>query len=79
MELRDKLPPELGGRIPLDSDVKSTFPVDLSRKVVVQPFLLIVRRDGFTHLSDCHDLPSGTLGEPYDSFVPMDTTGVPSI
>jgi len=44
MQLRHELPPRLRGRIPLDRDVEATFPVDIARQIVVQPFLLIVRR-----------------------------------
>ena len=55
MELWNELPAESCGRIPLDRDVEASFPVDVSRQVVVQPFLLIVRRDHSDHhLSDCH-------------------------
>src|SRR5262245_3695376 len=44
VELGYELPAEPCGRVPLDRDVEASFPVDVSRKVVVQPFLLIVRR-----------------------------------
>ena len=43
VELGYELPAEPCGRIPLDRDVEASFPVDVSRQVVVQPFLLIDR------------------------------------
>ena len=43
VELGDELPAEPCGRVPLDRDVEASFPVDVSRTIVVQPFLLIVR------------------------------------
>ena len=49
MELGDELPAEPCGRVPLDRDVEASFPVDVSRQVVVQPFLLIVRRGHLDH------------------------------
>jgi hypothetical protein len=49
VELGDELPAEPCGRVPLDRDVEASFPVDVSREVVVQPFLLIVRRGHLDH------------------------------
>lgn len=56
MELGNKLPPVLRGRISLDRDVESAFPIDVAREIVGQSFLLIVRRSlrQTAHLSDCH-------------------------
>ena len=55
VELGYELPAEPCGRIPLDRDVEASFPVDVSRQVVVQPFLLIVRRGHLDHPPmDCH-------------------------
>ena len=81
MELGDELPAEPCGRVPLDRDVEASFPVDVSRQVVVQPFLLIVRRGHFDH-------PPVGLSPPcrperYRSGVtmevPQDASGVSSI
>jgi hypothetical protein len=49
MELWYELPTEPCGRIALDRDVEASFPVDVSRKIVVQSFLLIVRRGHEDH------------------------------
>ena len=81
MELGDELLAEPCGRVPLDRDGEASFPVDVSRQVVVQPFLLIVRRGHFDHPPV--GLSPQCRPERYRSGVtmevPQDASGVSSI